>query len=304
MKDQATADSNVIGRVKDDARIPTVEIEQVIAAKYDDLSRSQRAVIDRLLEDTRYAAVISAPELADEVGVSQSTVTRAAQALGFTGYLELQARLRRRFFNAPERISASAAELGDSLGSSAYNVMLEDVENVRATAENLMPETLQAVIDTIVHARRVFVFGARGSHGLSVILGVGLRLLLPDARVLNQSAGELEDQLATLEPEDAVVVISFRRVDRVTTNVLSFARDVGTPTVAITDHLSTPAARLADLTLVAWTGPLRLTPSYTAGASLVNALITATSLQTLETNRSRLETIEQIWRDFDVHVED
>lgn len=281
------------------------EIEGAIATRYDHLSRSQRAVIDRLLADARYAAVISAPELADEVGVSQSTVTRAAQTLGFTGYLDLQARLRRRFFGeAPERIQASAIELGDTIESSAYNVMLEDAENVRATAENLHTPTLEAVINTLVNARRVFIFGARGSYGLSVILGIGLRLLLPDARVLNQAAGDLEDHLATLEPEDAVVVISFRRVDRVTTNVLRYSHDTGAPTVAITDHLSSPAARLADMTLVAWTGPLRLVPSYTAGTSLVNALITATSLQTLETNMSRLQTIERIWKDFDIHVED
>jgi len=72
-------------------------VHAAVAEHYDRLSPGQRRVIDRLLADTRYAAVVSAPELAHEVGVSESTVTRAAQALGFAGYPDLQARLRQRF---------------------------------------------------------------------------------------------------------------------------------------------------------------------------------------------------------------
>ena len=40
--------------------------------------------------------------------------------------------------------------------------MLEDADNIRATAEDLTPETLRAVVDWIAAARRVYVFGSRG----------------------------------------------------------------------------------------------------------------------------------------------
>ena len=87
----------------------------------------------------RYAAVISAPELAQEVGVSESTVTRAAQALGFAGYPALQTHLRARFFNnsgaVAERVEAGVAELGATPEAAAIRVMLEGADAVRATAE-------------------------------------------------------------------------------------------------------------------------------------------------------------------------
>ena len=147
----------------------------------------QRRVIDRLLADTRYAAVVSAPQLAHEVGVSESTVTRAAQTLGFAGYPDLQARLRQRFVDGvPEHVEASLVDLGDTPEAAAIRVMLEDAESVRATAEDLDPATLSDIVDLLVGARRVYVFGARGSFGLALILAIGLRLLLPDARLLNR----------------------------------------------------------------------------------------------------------------------
>jgi DNA-binding MurR/RpiR family transcriptional regulator len=279
-------------------------VHAAVAEHYDRLSPGQRRVIDRLLADTRYAAVVSAPELAIEVGVSESTVTRAAQALGFAGYPDFQARLRQRFVDGvPERVEASIADLGDTPAAAAIRVMLEDAESVRATAEDLDPATLSAIVDLLVDARRVYVFGARGSFGLALILSIGLRLLLPDSRLLNQTGGDLPDQLLDMNDQDVLVAVSFRRVDRATVDVLKQAARVGAQIVGIGDHLSSPVARSAKRMLVARMGPLRLMPSYAVGASLVNAVATAVSLRQHGHSAPHLRAAEQLWDDFGTYAE-
>ena len=282
------------------------EVLAAVADRYERLSPGQRRVIDRLLADTRLGAVISAPELAQEVGVSESTVTRAAQALGFAGYPHLQARLRERFLDSsgvPARLEAGLAGLGDSPEVVALRVMLEDAESIRATAEDLALETLRDAVQDLVAAHRVYVFGSRGSHGLALMLSMGLRLLLSDVQLLTQGGGDLPDQLMLVGPSDAVVAISFRRLDRVTLAVMRHASRVGARRIALTDGLSNPLARLAERVLIARVGPLRLMPSYAAGASLVNALLTAVSLRTHTDAAPRLATAEQLWADFDLHAE-
>jgi DNA-binding MurR/RpiR family transcriptional regulator len=279
-------------------------VHTAVAERYDRLSPGQRRVIDRLLADTRYAAVVSAPELAQEVGVSESTVTRAAQALGFAGYPDLQARLRQRFVDGvPERVAASLADLGDTPEAAAIRVMLEDAESVRATAEDLDLASLGAIVDVLVEARRVYVFGARGSFGLALILAIGLRLLLPDARLLNQTGGDLPDQLLDMSSEDVLVAISFRRVDRATVDVLKQAARVSATTVGIGDHLSGPLARTAKRMLVARLGPLRLMPSYAVGASLINAVATAVSIRRRGDTGPHLRAAEQLWEEFGTYAE-
>jgi DNA-binding MurR/RpiR family transcriptional regulator len=284
----------------------SLDLESALAANYDRLSLGKRRVIDRLLTDTRYAVVVSAPELAREVGVSESTVTRAAQALGFAGYPDLQSILRERFFGAtavPERIDASATELGEAPELAGLRVMHEDADSVRATAQELAPETLAAAVDALLSARRVYVFGARGSHGLAVMLGIGLRLLLPDTRLLSQASGDLPDQLVGVTAEDALVAISFRRVDRATVGVLRHAVRAGAQTIGISDHLSSPVARYARISLVARLGTLRLMPSYAAGASLINALTTVVSLRTRGQVKSDLRLAEELWDEFNTYAE-
>lgn len=279
-------------------------VHAAVSEHYDRLSPGQRRVIDRLLADTRYGAVVSAPELAHEVGVSESTVTRAAQTLGFAGYPDLQARLRQRFVDGlPERVEASLADLGDTPAAAAIRVMLEDAESVRATAEDMDPAALSAVVDLLLEARRVYVFGARGSFGLAIILAIGLRLLLPDARLLTQMGGDLPDQLLDMTAEDVLVAVSFRRVDRATIDVLKHAARIGARSIGVGDNLSGPLARTASRMLVARMGPLRLMPSYAAGASLVNAVATAVSLRRHGANAPHLRVADALWDEFGTYAE-
>jgi DNA-binding MurR/RpiR family transcriptional regulator len=278
-------------------------IQGAVAEHYEELTPSQRRVIDRLLKDTRYGALTSAQALAAELGVSVATVTRAAQGLHFQGFPDLQAHLRVRLAGSvPQRIESSLAELGATADTPVMRVMIEDAESVRATIEDLDHSAFAEVVQTLVAARRVFVFGARGSHGLAIILAIGLRLLLPDARLLSQAAGDLPDQVLGLRSHDAVVVISVRRVDRAGVQLLKHARSMRAQSIGLVDSLSSPVARLSNHILVARMGPLRVMPSYAAAASLINALTTAVSLARGD-HLPAFNEAERLWEEFGTYAE-
>ena len=281
-------------------------IDRAIEAHYDRLSAGQRRAIDRMLADVRYGAVVSAPQLAAAAGISESTVTRAAQTLGFSGYPDLQRHLREQFV-APveERLTPLAADSDPAQPASiARRVMLDDAMHIREMAEDLSTAGIDTVVQTLTAARRVLVFGERGSHGLALMLGIGLRLILDDVRILSQSAGDVADQLIGLKPEDAVVAISFRRVDRTTVDVLKRARRAGAATIALTDHRSSSAARAADRALIAHIGTLRLLPSFAPGASLVNALLEEVAAVSRPTATARLREAEELWQQFHSYADD
>ena len=282
------------------------EIDRAIAEHYGRLSVGQRRAIDHLLADARYGAVISAPQLAVAVDVSESTITRAAQTLGFSGFPDLQRHLREQFV-APLQERLEPLE-PDPLRSSsiAKRVMLDDALHIQEMAEDLVASEIEAVVTILIEARRVLVFGERGSHGLALMLGIGLRLMLPDVRVIDQSAGDVADQLIGLGAEDTVVAISFRRVDRMTVNVLRRARKVGAATIALSDHRSSPASRAAGRSLIARTGKLRLMPSFAPGASLINALLEEVAAHTRSSkpSASRMRDAEELWDHFGSYADE
>ncbi len=289
----------------DSQRDGLVQVELAVAARYGLLTRGQRRVVDLLLADTRRGAVLSAADLAAEAGVSESTVTRAAQALGFAGFPDLQARLRASFASSRiQRLRASAAVLGATPEEAAFQVMLEDADEIRATVAQLDPATMRAALDAIIGARRTHVFGSRGSHGLAHMLVLGLRMVLPETQLLRQEAGDLVDRLTLIETGDTVIAIGFHRVHRDTVHVVREARRAGALAIAITDRRSGPIGREADLALIARIGPPRLVSSHTVGASLVNALLTAAGLQLQERAAEHLQALEQLMDTLGTHADD
>lgn len=271
------------------------ELAQALAERYELLSPSQRRAIDLLLTDTRVASFVSARELAQQAGVSTSIVTRAAQTLGFAGYPELQTRLREQLLSAmPRRIESTIADLGETPETAAMRIMEEDIEGIRQVLESCSLEALREGVDLLVSARRVYIFGARGSFGLAHILCTALRLTHPEVHLLSQAAGDLADQLVLLREGDALVVIGFRRLDHFTEQVVRHSVQKGVRLVGITDHPSCIVARLAEVAYITPSRSLRVLPPFAAAASLINALVTAVSLRNRRVAEVRYREAEEL----------
>jgi DNA-binding MurR/RpiR family transcriptional regulator len=274
-------------------------LNTALAANYDRLAPAQRLVIDRLVQDKRYGAVTSLPEIARDLNVSESTVTRAAQVLGFKGFPDLQSRIRDHFSGSvADRLDLIASELSDTPAGAVVQVILEDAATVRRVAEDIDMDAVERAIKALIQAQRIYVFGMEGSRGLAQILGVGLRLALSDVRVIGGSGESFADQLLGLEASDVLVGISFRRLDAATLRAVEWAAKIGARTIVLTDAPASRLARSSSIVLALPAGRLRLAPSYAGGSSLVNGLVTAVGLVTRERSRSQQLRWESLRRHF------
>lgn len=66
------------------------DLMRVIQSKYAKLSKGQKLIAEFILKQYDKAAFMTASKLGASVGVSESTVVRFANELGYEGYPELQ----------------------------------------------------------------------------------------------------------------------------------------------------------------------------------------------------------------------
>ena len=66
----------------------SLELLNIIRKKREGLSKGQKKIADYVLNNYEKAAFLTALELGNEAGVSESTVVRFASALGLSGYPE------------------------------------------------------------------------------------------------------------------------------------------------------------------------------------------------------------------------
>ena len=71
-----------------------LRIDQIVSGSTPQLTPTQRKVLDFILKQPEQAVFLTATDLARDLDVSDTSIVRLAQALGYAGYPHLKRRLR------------------------------------------------------------------------------------------------------------------------------------------------------------------------------------------------------------------
>ncbi len=259
------------------------DLMRIIQVKFPRLSKGQKLIAEFILKHYDKAAFMTAAKLGTSVGVSESTVVRFANELGFTGYPKLQKALQELIKNkltTVQRIELSNDYVSEE--SALKGVLKSDMENIRATLEKINHNTFQDVVDNIFEAKRIYIMGLRSSTALAEFLGFYLNLILDNVNIIAYGISDIFEQMINVSENDLVIGIGFPRYAARTIEALTFAQNRGAKVVAITDSLLSPLAAKADYTLIAQSNMASFVDSLVAPLSVINALIIAVGLREKE----------------------
>ncbi len=235
---------------------------------------------------------LSARELGERCGVSDSTVIRAVQAIGHQGYPQYQEWLRKdleRRRTTVERFSAANEK--DPLA----RVFARDVTNLQATWETLSPIAFKQAVELLSTAPRVWVLGLRMAYAAAVIMKEGLAFLGTDVRLLVAGNGDFWDEASAVKRDEICVCISLPRYTRITVELADYARRQGAHLIAITDGDASPLAAMADVVLTVSYGLDGYIESFTSAVSLSQALLIAVSRAKGPQGITALKEKEALW---------
>lgn len=273
-----------------------------IAEHRADFSKGQRAIARFITERYDEAAYMTAFQLGEAVGVSESTVVRFAAEIGFEGYPELQKAVQelvRSRLTTLKRIELTRERMTDD--EVLDNILVSDINNLRQTLDALPKETFNAAVADIVSARRVYIFGNGSCRALAGFAHYYLKLLMQNTHLITiGSAAEIFEEMVDIGEQDVILGLSFPRYSSKAVTTLDFARSRNAKVIAITDSQLSPIADYADHLLLAHSDLATVVDSLVAPLSILNALIVAVSLKRIEENRESLETLESIWSRYGV----
>lgn len=278
--------------------------QELLVDKKVRLTPAQRRIMKYIVDHYDEAIFLTASQLAGKVGVSEATVVRLAQALGFDGYPGMQKKFRqglRSRLSTVTRLEHTVDHVR-KMGDVVVKVLQEDIQNLSQTLRDLPLEIFERAVADLQLAKRIFVVGLRGSHAPALSLTTYLRFLGKQAHLLVPGHGEMWDILQGLGRSDLVVGISFPRYTQITLEVLQHARKKRARVGAITDSPLSPLARHAHWVLIAHCHLDSFIESFTAVTSLINALLTGMSIQDPEKTLRILRQREALWEEKGVYV--
>ena len=264
-----------------------LRLDERVVARYAELPPQERRGADVLLEHFGDLSTYTAAELATLAGVSKATMSRLFRSLGFDDFTQVRDHVRSlRQHGVPVTLGA-APDLDAHAAAEAAAV--------RAAVAALGVH-LDAVADVLAHAPRVVVVGLRSSYPVALHLRQQLTQVRPHVTLLPQPGQSWSEDLVDLSPQDAVVLVAFRRRPPGVRALAERVRAGGTPVVLVAD----PTARALAVHATWWVEcPVEARgafDSYAAASSVVAALADAVLARRGRTGAQRVAAIDSAYR--------
>ncbi len=281
----------------------SLSLSQRIKNAYPSFSKGQKKIAATILNDYDKVAYLTAAKLGKLVGVSESTVVRFANELGYEGYAEfLRAvqELIRSKLTPNQRIEITKQHY--SKGSVLHNVMESDIAKIRYTMENLKPEEFSAAVDAVIAAEHIYVFGARSTQPIAQLLNYNLSLMFDNVRFVRPtSTAEIFEQMYSIGEKDVLIAFSFPRYSSKMVNAVKYSKQKGTKIIAFTDSDASPLAEHATYLLPAQSDMASFMDSLIAPISIINAMVVEISTRKERELKERFDTLEKYWEEYHVY---
>lgn len=231
-----------------------IQVLDRVKSAYASLRPSERRVADYVLSDPDECTQCTISELAERVQVSQPTVVRFVQAMGFDGYRSFKyCLLRDRSGKSPQ--SPYFDPMGD-LDLKPWDC-LEDLPLketrmagglLENTLKSLPTQGLSRAVRMLATARTIDIYGVENSFTPASDLLTKLTYLGLNCR-MHTDAYLQQISAAHLGVADVAVAISHSGCSVDTVKALKQARKTGAGTIAITSSQGSMLAKYADVCL-------------------------------------------------------
>lgn len=212
------------------------------------LSPAEQRVAQVIIDEAATASRLTITDLAERAGSSETTVIRFCRAMGFAGYSELRLTLAAEAGRAggddTEVVGGDISET-DDLAQVVKKIAFADARAVEETAVQIDIAVLERVVDLVVSARRVDIYGV----GASAFVAGDFQQKLHRIGRIAYAWSDIHVALtsaALLDDRDVAFGISHTGTTTDTIEAFTEAGRRGARTVAVTNFPKSPIARVAD----------------------------------------------------------
>ena len=220
-----------------------------IKSQLTSLKPAERRVADYILDNINEVIHLSIIKMAENVGVSEATVVKFCQHIGYSGYQELKIILAQAGEKDYREHIYGEIEANDDIDIIIKKIFQIYNQSLNNTKELLQNTDVKTSIEIILKARRLYFFG----FGASGIVAEDADLKFKRINYISEALTDNHKQKtigALLTKEDVVIAISDSGRTKELMESLKIVKNAMAKIIAITSNLGSPITKLADITLL------------------------------------------------------
>ena len=266
------------------------------------LTRTDAEIAEYILAHLSTIGFQTSTTMAEEIGVSDTSVIRFIRKLGFKSYAdfrsEMNARTARQIDRAQPDLTPGEKYLRtlEHLGSSSLisEVSQYTLNNLQKSYAQLDQGTVEQIVDILLSSDRKYIAGFRGTACCAQYMASKLLFLTPHVVPILHADATAVENLLDITERDCLFLYSFPRYSEIARPLMEIARESGAKVILMTDRRTSPLANKADVVVTAQVDGLGFTNSYVAPLSLSEVILLSVSGRRDVTDSKRFNRIDSV----------
>lgn len=273
-------------------------IETQLRDALPELTRAERQLSAHMLSNFPATALGTVASIARAAGVSNPTVVRLVQKLGYTGYPDFQSCLHDELSEKLASPIAKHDKWADSFPGEHILHSFADklIENLNATLGQVDQASFYEMTQLLSDSeRRIYTLGGRLTHSVADYFATVLKVMRGEVVVLTSMPNTWPPTLLDMREGDVLVAFDVRRYEPSVVQMVELASEQGVDVMLITDRWVSPAAAHARFTLPCYIEAPSAWDSITPLMALVEALLAGVQERRWDETRERLRRMEALY---------
>ena len=265
-----------------------------ISQAFSELTPSHRAVALYISENIDSVAFKTLEELAEDIGVSTTTVIRFAKTMGYDGFSPMQKEIQSEMRNKaalPERLNQSESIPDNEI---LKRTMANDIKNIELTFSALDDEKTNETVETIESGKKIYVLGMRSAFSLAHYTYSRIAQILANVHLIQGTGMFYPEEIADAGKGDVCIAYLFPRYSKTTANLISYMRKQGVKIILFTSINHSAVNSYGDIIIPCSVRGISYKNTYAAPISVVNYLTAALVSKNMETAKKNLAKAEDI----------
>lgn len=220
-----------------------------IKSHLDSLKPAERKVATYILDNIGQVIHLSITKLAENAGVSEATVVKFCQRIGYSGYQELKIVLARASQQEQKGQIYGEIVADDELDSIVEKMFQIYDESLGNTRKLLLNSRMEEAVQMFLKARNIYFFGFGASGIVAEDAELKFKRINHHAEALTDNHSQMTIG-ALLGEEDLVIGISDSGKTRELIQSLEVVKGTGAKIIGITSNLGSPITDLSDIVLL------------------------------------------------------
>lgn len=223
-------------------------VAERIRVRFEHLTRAERQLANRILENYPVSGLGSITALAESSGVSAPTIVRMVKKLGFDGFRQLQLQLRSEVEDTLSNpITKHDRWIEGAPDTHLLNRFTDAVmENLRQTLSHLDPGEFDRACAMLADPKRtIFIAGGRITGTLAEYFFNHMQMIRPGVTLVPSGTGNWPHSVLDMAANDVLLIFDVRRYENTSLKMAELADGRGVKIILMTDQWRSPIAKHA-----------------------------------------------------------